>query len=404
MASFLKTLNSLCELRADEIDAWFATRYVGESVPIYSSVDIRNAGFKTAPVDTNLFPAGFNNLTEQGLQRAVSAFEKQLQSMPEPPSRLLVISENHDRNRPYVNNLLQIAAMVKKAGIEVCVGRFDLSDYESIEMEGAGDLSITAYRLERHDNAIITSHGFIPDIILLNNDLSAGIPTILENVEQPIFPSPALGWFQRRKSAHFEIYQRVANEFAAAFGIDSWLLSTVTERCGKINFKEKQGLECVALRVDKTLHAIRQKYAQYGIEHPAYVYVKADSGTYGMGIMTVHSGEEIYDINKKNRNKMNVIKEGVFNTEVIIQEGIPTADTVEGDASEPVVYLVGGQVVGKVWRVNQGRGAEASLNAGGMRFEPFDEAAFLSESGIALIAKLATLAAAYERYDLEVAR
>ena len=176
-------------------------------------------------------------------------------------------------------------------------------------------------------------------------------------------------------------------------------MPTITERCGKINFKEKQGLECVALRVDKTLHAIRQKYAHYGIERPAYAYVKADSGTYGMGIMTVQSGEEIYDINKKNRNKMNVIKEGVSNTEVIIQEGIPTFDAIDGDAAEPVIYLVGAQVVGKVWRINEGRGVEASLNAGGMRFAPFDEAAFASESGVGLIAQLATLAAAYERYD-----
>jgi glutamate--cysteine ligase len=27
-----------------------------------TSVDLRNAGFKLAPVDTNLFPGGFNNL------------------------------------------------------------------------------------------------------------------------------------------------------------------------------------------------------------------------------------------------------------------------------------------------------------------------------------------------------
>ena len=399
MPSQLATLNLLCETRFDEIEAWFKETYRGYTVPIYSSVDIRNAGFKVAPVDTNLFPAGFNNLTPEGLQRATLAFTAQIQALQVPASRLLIISENHDRNRPYVDNLSHIVTLAKNAGLEVQVGRFDLHENDRFIMEGTGNNSITAESLTRQNDFLITFNGFKPDIILLNNDLSAGLPTLLNGLQQLVLPSPALGWYQRRKSVHFEVYQRIANQFATAFELDSWLISTVTERCGKINFKERQGLECVALRVDKALHAIRQKYAAYEIDRTPYVYVKADSGTYGMGIMTAHSGEEIYDINKKIRNKMNVIKEGVSNTEVIIQEGIPTVDSIEGDAAEPVVYLVGGEAVGKVWRINEGRGEEASLNAGGMRFAPFDEASFAAESGLGLIARLATLAAAQERYD-----
>ncbi|MEC8106203.1 MAG: glutamate--cysteine ligase, partial [Candidatus Thermoplasmatota archaeon] len=33
-------------------------------VPIYGSVDIRDAGWKIAVVDANQFPAGFNNTSE----------------------------------------------------------------------------------------------------------------------------------------------------------------------------------------------------------------------------------------------------------------------------------------------------------------------------------------------------
>ena len=36
------------------------------------SVDLRNSGFKLAPVDTNLFPGGFNNLNP-GFPAAVRA-------------------------------------------------------------------------------------------------------------------------------------------------------------------------------------------------------------------------------------------------------------------------------------------------------------------------------------------
>ena len=39
----------------------------------YGSVDLRNAGYKLAPVDMNLFPGGFNNLSEEMLPAAVQA-------------------------------------------------------------------------------------------------------------------------------------------------------------------------------------------------------------------------------------------------------------------------------------------------------------------------------------------
>ncbi|MBD3727807.1 MAG: glutamate--cysteine ligase, partial [Moraxella osloensis] len=44
------------------IESWFRCQFRSTPAPFYASVDLRNAGFKLAPVDTNLFPAGFNNL------------------------------------------------------------------------------------------------------------------------------------------------------------------------------------------------------------------------------------------------------------------------------------------------------------------------------------------------------
>jgi len=45
-----------------QIETWFRSQWLKTPAPFYTSVDLRNAGFKLAPVDTNLFPAGFNNL------------------------------------------------------------------------------------------------------------------------------------------------------------------------------------------------------------------------------------------------------------------------------------------------------------------------------------------------------
>ena len=45
-----------------KIEAWFRNQWIKYPAPFYTSIDIRNSGYKIAPVDTNLFPAGFNNL------------------------------------------------------------------------------------------------------------------------------------------------------------------------------------------------------------------------------------------------------------------------------------------------------------------------------------------------------
>jgi hypothetical protein len=42
------------------IEHWFRNEWQKHAVPFYCSVDLRNSGFKLAPVDMNLFPGGFN--------------------------------------------------------------------------------------------------------------------------------------------------------------------------------------------------------------------------------------------------------------------------------------------------------------------------------------------------------
>ena len=56
--------------------------------------------------------------------------------------------------------------------------------------------------------------------------------------------------------------------------------------------------------MDEVLAKTRVKYAEYGIDEQPYVVVKADAGTYGMGIMTVKDASEVVGLNRKQRNKM----------------------------------------------------------------------------------------------------
>ena len=55
------------------IEHWFRTQWQEHTPPFYSSVDLRNSGFKVAPVDTNLYPGGFNNLNPAFVPLCVQA-------------------------------------------------------------------------------------------------------------------------------------------------------------------------------------------------------------------------------------------------------------------------------------------------------------------------------------------
>jgi glutamate--cysteine ligase len=138
--------------------------------------------------------------------------------------------------------------------------------------------------------------------------------------------------------------------------------------------------------------------------------VKADAGTYGMGVMTAKNPDDVRGLNRDARKKMAVVKEGLEVSEVIIQEGVHTHETVRDAAAEPVVYMIDRYVVGGFYRVHTSRGKDENLNAPGMQFEPipFDDCCIRPDpaSGPAalpnrlyiygVVARLAALAAAVE--------
>jgi glutamate--cysteine ligase len=238
------------------------------------------------------------------------------------------------------------------------------------ELETATGKKLLLEPLERRGVRLGVA-GFDPCAILVNNDLSAGIPEILEGLQgQVLLPPLHAGWALRRKSAHFAAYDEVAGELAAMLSIDPWLLNPHHAHCGKIDFQARAGEECLASNVAMLLEKIRAKYLEYGIRDTPYVAVKADAGTYGMGVMMVRDAAEVRDLNRKQRNKMAVVKEGLAVTDVILQEGVHTVERVEHKAAEPVVYMLDRFVIGGFYRVHGARAADENLNAPGMHFVP----------------------------------
>ena len=81
-----------------EIERWLRSQWQEHTPPFYGSVDLRNAGFKLAPVDMNLFPGGFNNLDATFLPLCVQAAMAAIDRICPDARRLLLIPENHTRN------------------------------------------------------------------------------------------------------------------------------------------------------------------------------------------------------------------------------------------------------------------------------------------------------------------
>ncbi|MDP1526869.1 MAG: glutamate--cysteine ligase [Rhodocyclaceae bacterium] len=361
-----------------DIERWLRGQWQEHTPPFYASVDLRNSGFKLAPVDTNLFPGGFNNLNPVFLPLCVQAAMGAIEKICPDAKNLLLIPENHTRNQFYLANVARLAAILRHTGLNVRVGSLlpeitapttlDLPDGQTLTLE---PLKRLGQKGKDGQGRRLGLDDFDPCAILLNNDLSAGVPPILENLhEQFLLPPLAAGWHVRRKSRHFAAYHRVAKEFAAIIDIDPWLIDPAFETCGAVNFHEQSGMECLAANVDTLLYRIRAKYKEYGITTEPFVIVKADAGTYGMGIMTVKDASEVKTLNRRQRNKMAVVKEGLQVTEVIIQEGVPTFESVDDGVAEPVVYMIDRYVVGGFYRVNTQRGRDENLNAPGMQFKP----------------------------------
>ncbi|UUX96313.1 glutamate--cysteine ligase [Aquabacterium sp. J223] len=393
------------------IERWFRLEWMEHTPPFYTSVDVRNAGFKLAPVDTNLFPGGFNNLTEQMLPLAVQAAMAAIEKICPEAKNLLLIPEKHTRNSFYLSNVARLMQIFHQAGLNVRLGSLDEAVTEPVKLPlpDGGELLLepllrTPRRLGLKD--------FDPCTILLNNDLSAGIPKVLENLhEQYLLPPLHAGWAVRRKTQHFQAYEEVAKKFAKLLGMDPWLINPMFAHCGKVNFQEGEGLDCVRSNVETLLAKIRRKYKEYGINEKPFVIVKADNGTYGMGIMTVRDAKDLDEINRRTRNKMSTTKDGQELSELIIQEGVPTYERVQEAVAEPVVYMIDRYVVGGFYRVHAERGVDENLNSPGAHFVPlaFAEPSHLPRPGAkpgasapnrfymyGVIARLAMLAASYE--------
>ncbi len=340
----------------------------------YSSIDIRDAGFKLAPVDANLYPAGFNNICPDDLEGSAEILKSLLvRHLGQMPNKVAILPEAHTKNAHYIENIIELKQMFVRIGIEIEVGWWSKEHNESFVLTSSSGREVRVYPFVKKDRKLqfTLENGkiFEPDFILLNNDFSSGYPHELDDVVQRIEPSPKLGWHTRKKSDFFKFYNQLAAELASQLNLDPWCIQVQTRLVENVDFDIGVGLDRIAAAVDEVINEIQKQYSSRGIDEKPFVFVKSNSGTYGMGIMKVESGQEILSMNRREKNKMAVVKNQLEVHDVIVQEGIPTRFQIDGVYAEPAIYLLGHDLMGGFLRKNPMRGKGDNLNAKGMVFQ-----------------------------------
>lgn len=390
----------------NEINLWIDEAQAKLPQPFTSSVDVRESRTKFAPVDHNMYPAGFNNLCGKDLARCSKNFREAFDLVKPGLKRVGLLPESHTKNKFYLDHLHHLKTTMEMADTQVTIfspdeSLFTESGSEILELESHSGYKITIHKAKVMDGIFLPAsptHQFDFEIILLNNDQSVQLPIDWKSIKTHIQPSPYVGWFKRQKILHFSHYRDVANEFAAHFKINSDLIQAQFSSVQNVDFSSKEGLEELALEVDKVLSTLPEETS---------VFVKASQGTYGMGISVVSSGEEIRSMNRKIRNKMDVGKNNLKFTSVLIQEGVETILKYDEAPAEVTIYLLNGKSIGGFMRTNPLKGTKANLNSQGMIYQKFCISELkenndhqIKEAVYSTIARLSTLAASREMKEL----
>ncbi|MBF0511170.1 MAG: glutamate--cysteine ligase [Candidatus Omnitrophica bacterium] len=359
----------------EKVHEWIKTQEKTYT-PFYSSIDIRDAGFKIAVVDTNLFPAGFNNLCEHGHQDAVSLIKNAILQRVPHALNILIVAEQHTRNAWYLENVRILSQIIQKAGFNTQIASFftkesKICELESglIELKTSSDNLIQVHCFKRLLEKI-KANDIHFDMIIMNNDLSSGIPEELKHINIPIFPSMHAGWHSRLKSEHFRHANNLIKEFAAIAGLDPWQFSCFYEVIENVDVNKRNDLKRMCEKATKLFSDIQNKYNQYQIESKPFIFIKADSGTYGIGVIPIENPEQIMLLNHKKRNDLLRGKDAQNIKRFLLQEGVPTIQSLENHPCELCLYQIDNNFVGGFYRYHTQKSSRENLNSpGGMAFQ-----------------------------------
>ena len=222
------------------IERWFRMEWQEHTPPFYCSVDLRNAGYKLAPVDTNLFPGGFHNLATEMLPLSVQAAMAAIDKYCPDARNLLMVPELHNTTPQYLQNVARLMQIFRQTGLHVRLGSWspEITQPTPLALPD-GNMLVIEPLVRLNNGRRLGLKDFDPCTILLNNDLSDGIPDILQNIhEQSLLPPLHAGWALRRKSNHYTAYDEVVKKFGKMIDVDPWMLNPFHAKCSDVNFQE----------------------------------------------------------------------------------------------------------------------------------------------------------------------
>jgi glutamate--cysteine ligase len=399
------TLHHQTLKKKDAVCEWYQSKLREVQIPIYSSYDIRDSGYKITNVDANIYPAGFNNICPTDKENASELFAKYLNKhYCQSTKKILLVTEEHTQNPFYWENIVTIKGLLEQAGKEVQVG-FPRALEAPLVVESATGKKV---EIQSADMASAFVKSYKPDLVISNNDFSQAYESWAETFDLPINPPRELGWYQRKKSRYFKFYNQLVQEFSKIAQVDPFLLSIETEEFLDFDIQSEASRHALADRVDIMISNLRATYRSRGLQQEPFVFVKNNAGTYGLAVIKVNSGAEVKEWSYKSRKKMKAAKGGREVEEVIIQEGIPSIVSSEGASAEPVIYMVGSELAGGFLRTHGEKSSTESLNSPGAVYKRLCVSDLLikaegcpMENTYGWTAKLGLLAIGYEAEEMK---
>ena len=402
---------------APAIERWLRLEWMEHTPPFYAAVDIRNAGFKLAPVGTNLFPRGWRHLTPDMRPLAVQAAQAAIEKNCPDAHKLLIVPANGAQADPsYLQSLVTMCDVFTTAGLQVRLGSIDPAIRQPTEVSAPGGQKLLLEPAQRIKGKLGLKH-FLPCVVVLNNDLTGGTPGILEELHQQyLMPPLHAGWGVRRKSRHVAQYDDLAKRFGKLIGIDPWLINPLHDVALGLDLTSNEGLERVRAQVDALLTRVRRKCKEYSITDKPFVVVKVDNGPGGRGVKAIRDAAEVPTEEGRSLARSIMAEYHARGIQVaaqwdlLLQEGVPTHETIDGAPAEPVVYTLDRYVIGGVYRQRPGAAPDDNLNMADAAYAPLAFAPGTARQPDAapgasapnrfymygVIARLAALAASYE--------
>lgn len=357
-ASFRDNIHQKILANFTDVVHWFSEKSENKTVPFYSSFDIRDSHFKIACVDANLFPAGWNNICEEDQKRTSLLIQSYLKKTHPSIQHIILLAEEHTRNLYYWDNIFVIKSLIEQneKKVSVCVPGKQIRSPQKIITASGRELSIHLL------------HEAKGELIISNNDFSSEYDLPMN---REYTPPVYMGWRTRKKHHFFKEYNSLAEEFSSLLKIDPWHLSIETELFSPFDMDSADNLSKLKSKAEILLKSLKENQPDFVSEKP-YLFLKNNSGTYGMGVININDPENLNQLSYKARKKMKAVKgeEGI--SEIIIQEGIPTAvHSPDNQSAEPVIYMIGCQAAGGFLRSHKKKDHKTNLNSPGAVYRRF---------------------------------